>query len=124
MVGSREGVFHFQAHFAPGHAKCAFGNDVNRMGLESLKPLLDLAFREKGELDFGVGWQRHRIEALTGMDNIKLMSLGFELGNYPLHCAHHAIDLRFPGVSDDHDAHNGSFALIDDFRVLRTAKLA
>ena len=98
-------MFDLQTHFATGHAQRAFGDNMDGIRLERFKPFLDAALCEQSELDLRIGWQRHRVEAVAGMDDIEFVAFGLKLRNHALHGAHNAIHLRFPGVCYDHDAH-------------------
>ena len=116
MIGGRKGVFHHEAHGAPGHAEGAFGSDMNSVRLEFVEPIFNPAPGEQGQLDFRIGRQRHGSKPLAGMNNLPDMAHSLGFFDHALHCAHDAINLRIPGVRNEHDAHERSFNSLSQSR--------
>ena len=109
-------MFDGQAHGAAGHAERAFSGNVNRIRFEFVEPLFDLAARKQGELDLGIRRQGNGPEPVARMNNFPDMPHCLGFSDYPLHRANDAVDLRVPGVGDQHDAHGGSLRALSGRR--------
>ena len=102
VEGGGEGDAVPDADPARRHAQASLGGDMHRVGGEGL----DLARQGPGgkqrQADFGIG--RHGKGAPPERrDHFNRMAQGGEVLGGDLDGAHHAIDLRRPGVGDDQD---------------------
>jgi hypothetical protein len=88
-----------------GNCVWSLGGDVDRVGVELVKPGVQAAVGKQRQPDLGVGRARHRAEAVRAQE-ANLVSQGPE----PLPGADQrrddAVDLRPPGVGDDRDLHS------------------
>jgi hypothetical protein len=76
---------------------------MQHIGIELANALIDSALREYRESDFGIGRTRERAE-FEWSEEPHLVTHLVEFTCRGLECAHHAVDLWFPGVCDKQDS--------------------
>ena len=104
MIAGGEGQLPLQADPPRGQADGPFGGDVDGLRLEGLEALLHRLVGPDGQLDLRIGGQGEGLE-LVGADHLDLVAHLAQLGDHPGQGAHHAVDLRLPGVGGQQDAH-------------------
>ena len=100
--GERPAAAHGDAAGRP--AERAFGGDVQAIGGKGVDMSLDIARRRQRQADFRIGRTGDGAK-FQRREQPDLMPLAFKFAPRHLERAHHAIDLRFPGVADDQYFH-------------------
>jgi len=84
----------------------SFGRNMDRIGLGVLDPALDRPRARQRAAQARIGRHRHRGEAVRGeKDNFDAEPAGARRQRRQR--AHHAIDLRMPGIGCHENAHQG-----------------
>jgi hypothetical protein len=81
----------------------AFRGDMDMVRPELFDAPADLAGRRQRQPDVGIGRHRDGAEFLWGQE-IDGIAGGNEVVGQMLQRAHHAVDLRMPGIGDDQDS--------------------
>ena len=88
-------------------AQRPFGGDMQRPGAERLDLARDFRRARQREANFGIGRAWHVREPVRP-DDLDCVSTRCQLAPGGLQRAHHAVDLRCPGIGDDGDAHHAA----------------
>ncbi|EWS58332.1 hypothetical protein Y694_03786 [Methylibium sp. T29-B] len=91
-------------HRARQPAQRPLGGDMQAVGREGIDAPRDAAARGQRQLDLGVAGAGHAAKALR-RQQLHLVPELLQLAARHLQRADHAVDLRFPGVGDDHQLH-------------------
>ena len=104
VIGRGERHVVAQAPAPGGDAERAFGSEVNRVGAKFLEHGADAAGAGEREADLGIRGTRQGIESV-GRDHLDPVPLPLQHGANRLERADDAVDLGFPGIGHDGDAH-------------------
>ena len=104
MIAGRERQLPLHADAARGDADGAFGGDMDRIGLKGAQAFADLFLGAQGQPDLRIGGAGDGLE-LAGFDDLDLMAHAAAFRDRAGQGADDAIDLRFPGVGGQNDAH-------------------
>ncbi len=102
VEGRRERNFPAHTHAPRRKPKRALGCNVDGIRPETVDHARNCILGKKGEADFGIAGQRDRAESIR-RDDFHHMSHRLQRADGSLQRAHHAIDLRGPGICDDQD---------------------
>ena len=106
VVGRGEGDAAGQAEVARRPAQRALGHQMDGVGRIELQHVRQPRAGEQREPDLGIGRAGQRAEAV-GPEHFDVVAVGAQELGHGVDGAHHAVDLRPPGVGDDGDAQSG-----------------
>ena len=92
-----------QAEGARRPAQRPLGHEMDRVGRVELQHVVEPRRGKQRQADLGIGRAGQGAEAV-GAEHLDVVALGAQQLRHGLDGAHHAVDLRSPGVGDDGDA--------------------
>ena len=110
VVAGRERQLPFHADAARGDADRTLGGDMHGLGFERPQHLADFFLRAQGQPDFRIGGAGDGLEQ-AGFDDLDLVTHAAAFRDGAGQGADDAVDLRFPGVGGQNDAHGGGRTL-------------